>query len=188
MSEALGAPAQADGWLEKFHAGEADVLEECYREQYEVVDGAVGRLLRGADRETVVHEVFYRVVCDPQFRQAFRGGSLGAWLATVARNLATDHLRAQQRHRAVPLDEAGELPEPEADGGAQAAEARMLIDRFRAEVLPAKWAGVFQARFLEQRDQRDAAKQLGMARTTLAYQELRIRSLLRRFLLKGGAP
>ncbi|HEY3451438.1 MAG TPA: sigma-70 family RNA polymerase sigma factor [Myxococcales bacterium] len=189
MSEALGVPAQEDGWLRRFHAGEAEALEECYREQYEVVDGAVGRLLRGADRETVVHEVFYRVVSDARFRQAFHGGSLGAWLGTVARNLATDHLRAQQRHRGVSLEEAGELPETTAaDGGVEAAEARMLIDRFRAEVLPAKWAGVFQARFIEQRDQRDAARQLGMARTTLAYQELRIRSLLRKFLLKGGAP
>ncbi|MGC4117529.1 MAG: sigma-70 family RNA polymerase sigma factor [Myxococcales bacterium] len=189
MSDALQIPALADRWLESFHAGEACALEACYREHFEVVDGAVGRLLRGADRETVVHEVFYRVVSDPRFRQSFRGGSLGAWLATVARNLATDHLRAQQRHRGVPLDEAGEIPEPQAaDGGADAAEARMLVDRFRAEVLPAKWARVFQARFIEQRDQRDAAKQLGMARTTLAYQELRIRSLLRKFLLRGGAP
>lgn len=188
MSEALGAPAGDGGWLEEFHAGEAEALEGCYREHYEAVDAAVGRLLRGVDRETVVHEVFYRVVSDPGFRRSFHGGNLGAWLATVARNLATDHLRAQARHRGVPLDEAGELSHPEADGGAGAAEARMLVDRFRAEVLPAKWAGVFQARFIEQRDQRDAARQLGMARTTLAYQELRIRSLLRKFLLKGGAP
>ena len=61
----------------------------------------------------------------------------------------------------------------------------MLVDRFREQVLPAKWAGVFQARFIEQRDQRDAAASLGIARTTLAYQELRIRSLLKKFLLRG---
>jgi len=188
MTEALETPVQADAWLQRFHAGESATIAALYREHYETVDRAASGLLRGADRETVVHEVFYRVVSNAGFRQSFQGGNLGAWLATVARNLATDHVRAQQRQKAVPLDEAGELPEPTADRFAEAADARRLIDRFRAEVLPKKWEKVFQVRFLEQRDQRDAAAQLGMARTTLAYQELRIRGLLKKFLLRGGAP
>ena len=65
-------------------------------------------------------------------------------------------------------------------------EARLLVDRFRREVLPAKWARVFEARFVSGLDQRSAAAQVGISRTTLAYQEIQIRRLLRRFLLGRG--
>jgi RNA polymerase sigma-70 factor (ECF subfamily) len=187
MSQANDRADSDADWLGLFHAGDRRTLEACYREHFEAVDAAVGRLLRGADRETVVHEVFFRVLSRPDFRRSFGGGSLAAWLSTVARNLATDHLRQVQRERSVPLDEAGELPGP-AQRIEEAAEARLIVERFRKEKLPEKWQKVFQARFIEQRDQRDAARTLGIARTTLAYQELRIRALLRRFLLKGEAP
>ena len=60
-----------------------------------------------------------------------------------------------------------------------------MIERFRREVLPAKWADVFEHRFLRQLSQAEAAELLGIGRTTLAYQETRVRRLLRRFLLKG---
>ncbi|NPC78158.1 RNA polymerase subunit sigma-70, partial [Pyxidicoccus fallax] len=58
---------------------------------------------------------------------------------------------------------------------------------FRREHLPAKWAPVFEARFVRQLSQREAAAALGLHRTTLAYQELRIRSLLKKFLLPPEA-
>jgi hypothetical protein len=47
------------------------------------------------------------------------------------------------------------------------------VQRFLA-ILPAKWHGVFRARFLERLDQRAAAQRLDMRRTTLAYQEIQI--------------
>jgi RNA polymerase sigma-70 factor (ECF subfamily) len=180
--------ASEAAWLDRFHAGDAATLEACYRDHFETVDASVGRLLRGADRETAVHEVFFKLIASPGLRAGFRGGSLAAWLTTVAKNLARDQLRSQARTGTVPLDEAGELAEPSSARFEEAAEARRLIDRFRREVLPEKWAGVFEARFLEQRDQRDAAARLGIARTTLAYQELRIRGLLKKFLLGGELP
>ena len=62
-------------------------------------------------------------------------------------------------------------------------EARLLIDRFKQTRLPADWLGIFELRFLQQLPQREAAAQLAIHRTTLAYRELRIRRLLRRFLL-----
>ena len=48
-------------WLERFHAGERDVIEECYRDHFRVVEHAVGQVLRGADKETVIHEVFLQL-------------------------------------------------------------------------------------------------------------------------------
>jgi RNA polymerase sigma-70 factor (ECF subfamily) len=66
-----------------------------------------------------------------------------------------------------------------------AAEARLLVERFRRDHLPPDWQGVFDLRFLQQLPQREAATRLSLPRTTLAYRELRIRRLLRRFLLEG---
>ncbi|MFH0900307.1 MAG: hypothetical protein V2A73_06735 [Pseudomonadota bacterium] len=39
-----------DDWLARFHAGERRVMEECYREHFGIVDGAVGQMLSAADQ------------------------------------------------------------------------------------------------------------------------------------------
>jgi RNA polymerase sigma-70 factor (ECF subfamily) len=166
-----------DEFLAAFHKGDRRVLESIYDSHFETVDRAVARVLAGPDRETVVQEVFCRLVAREGLRRNFQGGSLAAWLATVARNQAIDHAR---RERAVVIDSAVEP----SDGGrfSQWAEAALLIEQFRRG-LPEKWVPVFQARFLDRLSQREAAAALGIKRTTLAYQELRVQALLRKFLL-----
>ena len=72
-----------------------------------------------------------------------------------------------------------------AESWQNATDARLLIEQFRREHLPEEWAGVFELRFLQQLPQREAARRLSIQRTTLAYRELRIRRLLRRFLAEG---
>jgi RNA polymerase sigma-70 factor, ECF subfamily len=174
-----GSPCQ-DDWLAGFHAGRRELLADFYRESYATVDRAVGRVLAGPDRETVVHEVFYRVLANPELRQSFRGGSPAAWIATVARNHAIDFRR---RHGREVADER-----PERAGGVDfeaSAEARLLIERFVRDVLPAKWRPVFQACFVEHLTQREAAAALAISRTTLLYQQHRVRALLESFLLES---
>jgi RNA polymerase sigma-70 factor, ECF subfamily len=171
-------------WLARFQAGERELLEAVYREHFVTVERAVGRLLSGPDQENVIHDVFYRLLASESLRQGFRGGSLAAWLHTVARNQAIDYLR-QYRRKDLP---AGDFADEEVAGDREAerTEARLLIEQFRREKLPAKWEPVFQARFIEQLDQREAARRLNMRRTTLAYQEFRIRQLLERFFRWEG--
>jgi RNA polymerase sigma-70 factor, ECF subfamily len=174
--------------LEEFHAGSQRALRECYVEHFAAVDRAVGRVLRGADKETVVHEVFYRVVADASVRANFQGGSMRAWLSTIARNSAIDYRRRQQRE--TPSGAPPELAEQGAEVASFEAsiEARDWIARFRAECLPDKWRAVFEARFVGQASQSEAARALHMHRTTLLYQEIRIRQLLRKFLLRSEGP
>jgi RNA polymerase sigma-70 factor (ECF subfamily) len=171
-----------EAWLRGFHRGERAALTRCYQEYVDTVAWAVGQVLRGVDRETVVQEVFCRLASEAPLRSNFGGGNFGAWIITVARRQAIDYRR--KRDREQPTDPA-EMPEPPADpGGADdSVELRMLVQRFLA-VLPPKWEGVFRARFLERLDQRTAARRLGMHRTTLAYQEMKVRKLLRRFVLE----
>jgi RNA polymerase sigma-70 factor (ECF subfamily) len=168
--------------LEEFHRGTRPVIERVYREHFKTVAGAVSKFVHGADQETVIHEVFLRLITDESLRRNFTGGSLAAWLGTVSRHHAIDYQR--RRDRELPIEDAPvEIEGP--DRFAQAAEARLLIERFRDEVLPAKWQRLFEVRFAQQLDQRQAAEALGISRTTLAYQEHRVRSLLHRFLRRG---
>jgi RNA polymerase sigma-70 factor (ECF subfamily) len=103
----------------------------------------------------------------------------------VARNQAIDYARRRRLEVRISDDAAGPAEataEPELE---QTIDVRLTLERFRQQVLPRKWQRVFVARFLEQQDQPAAARSLGMRRTTLAYQEYRIRRLLRRFVLRG---
>ena len=168
-------------WLDRFHAGDRDVLEEIYHQHFQRIDGSVGVVLTGADRETVVHDVFLRLLRDEDFRRSFHGGNLGGWLSAVARNQAIDYSR--RRNREAP---AGITLDATVSGGddlARSTEARLLIERFLRDILPPHWLNVFKARFVAHLSQAEAAARLGKRRTTVAYQEMRIRRLLRTFLL-----
>lgn len=173
--------------LGRFHAGDRSLVAAIYEEHYEVVDRAVGRVLSAtADRESVVHEVFYRLLASDKMRRGFQGGSLAGWLTTVARNQAIDF--ARRYHRELRLTEAYEQPDQSGRSRpGERAEAELLVQRFVREVLPAEWAPVFQARFLDGLSQREAAAALGLHRTTLAYREFRIDRMLKKFLLGEDA-
>jgi RNA polymerase sigma-70 factor (ECF subfamily) len=175
-------PARAT-WLERFHAGDRAVLDEVYRAHVDAVHRSAGGVLGGADLETVVHEVFFRVMTRPDLRHAFRGGDLAAWLVVIARHHAIDYVRRRSREQPAGLEVAG-APEALHTAGASRAEAALLIQKFCAEVLPPKLRAVFESRFVQHLTQTEAAAALRMRRTTLVYQELRIRRLLHRFLLE----
>lgn len=170
-------------WLARFHGGERSITEQVYREFLDTVDRGVAAVLHGADRETVVHEVFLRLLTDGDLRRAFQGGDLGAWLLVIARNHAIDYARRRNRETPSGLDIPAAIATAR-DGLAGRAEARLLLDRFWTELLPPKWRAVFEARFVRNLSQTEAAAALDMHRTTLMYQELRIRQLLRAFLLE----
>jgi RNA polymerase sigma-70 factor (ECF subfamily) len=140
-------------------------------------------VLGGADLETVVHEVFFRLMSNEDLRKAFRGGDLAAWLVVIARHHAIDYVRRRGREEPAGLEVAGAANPPQ-DGFASRAEAALLVEKFCRELLPPKWRAVFEARFLRHLSQTEAANALRMSRTTLLYQELRIRRLLRVFLLE----
>jgi RNA polymerase sigma-70 factor (ECF subfamily) len=183
-SRSGGEVAQQDAWLRAFHAGERACLEGCYRDYLDTVDRAVGGVVAGADRETLVHEVFFRLLSDASLRQSFTGGTFASWLRVVARNQAIDYARRRRLEVRFTDDTGGATPADPSSLEAQL-DVRWTLERFRERCLPAKWRAVFDARFLAQHDQPTAARTIGMSRTTLAYQEYRIRRLLRRFVLRG---
>jgi len=177
------SPEGHAGWLERFHAGERAVLDEVYRAHVDTVHRAASGVLGGADLETVVHEVFFKLMSNADLRKSFHGGDLGAWLVVIGRHHAIDYVRRRSREEPAGLEVAGSADAVHAGVGARA-EAALLIEKFCADVLPPKWRAVFEARFVQHLTQTEAASALGVHRTTLVYQELRIRRLLSAFLLE----
>jgi RNA polymerase sigma-70 factor, ECF subfamily len=176
-------PEARASWLASFHAGDRAVLDDVYRAHVDTVHRSAGGVLGGADLETVVHEVFFRVMTNADLRKAFLGGDLAAWLVVIARHHAIDYVRRRSREQPAGLDVGGATDAPHA-AAASRAEAALLIQKFCADVLPSKWRPVFEARFVQHLTQTEAAAALRMNRTTLVYQELRIRRLLHTFLLE----
>jgi RNA polymerase sigma-70 factor (ECF subfamily) len=178
-TDASDDASQEAAWLEAFWRGNPAAIEACYRRHFATVKRAVGAVLGGADRETVVQEVFARLIGSEEQRRAFAGGSFDAWIATVARNMAINHSRRLGRETGLDV-EASDTGTP----WQEAADARLLVEKFRREHLRPEWQGVFETRFLRQLTQHEASRALGVSRTTLAYRELRIRHALRHFLLE----
>jgi RNA polymerase sigma-70 factor (ECF subfamily) len=173
-------------WIDGFRRGDRDILARCYRANYRVLEAAIGGVLGVADRETVIHEVFLRLLTERDLRESFKGvtdRSLGAWLSTMARNRALDVRRRASRE--VSFSVPVEVLHSDVDARAgEETMMRLLLLRFQREHVPPAWAPVFQARFIGEMSQREAARHLGMRRTTLAYQELQLRRRLRQFMLQ----
>jgi RNA polymerase sigma-70 factor, ECF subfamily len=177
--------AEDDSWLAAFHRGDREVLSRCYQDYAGTVARAVRPLVSGFDQETVVHDMFCRLFGSADARRSFTGGNFRAWLTTVARRQAIDHRRRMGRERLIEEADLEQLATQDTGSNAEEElDLRVLVARFREHVLPPKWEPVFQVRFLEQLDQRAAARRLGIPRTTVAYRELRIRVLLKRFMLE----
>jgi RNA polymerase sigma-70 factor (ECF subfamily) len=173
---------QSGAWIEGFHAGRREIIEECYRKHFSDVEKSVGRILSGVDLENVVHEVFAKIIANRQTRLSFKGGSFSSWISTVARNQAIDYLKKNQREPPVEPKIAEQMIGAEQQVDEQDIEIKRVIERFRDEMVPEKWLPVFDARFIRRLTQREAARELGITRTTLAYREGRIRQRLMRFI------
>jgi RNA polymerase sigma-70 factor (ECF subfamily) len=177
-----------DHWLALFHAGSRRILKKLYNEHFCTVEKAAGKILPDADKETVIHEVFLRIFTDKHVRENFRGGSLVAWLTTITKNQAIDFLRRTRKEFMANPEFVARQADSSTHDLEDRLQAKMLIDIFRRDHLPGKWSKVFEARFIRQLSQREVARDLNMPRTTVAYQEHRIRTLLRRFLESGEEP
>jgi RNA polymerase sigma-70 factor (ECF subfamily) len=164
-------------WEARFVRGDNDVIEEVYRETFEAVRRAAGRVLREpSDRDAVVHEVYTQLVGSRRLRDSYQGGAMGGWLSAIARHRALDYVRRERR-----LTDLSAL-----DGMASAsdplAEFRQDLARF-ADRLDPQRRRVLELRFLAGMTQAEAAAQLGIPRSTLEDREREIKTMLQRHLL-----
>ena len=168
-------------WLERFHAGHRETMEDLYQEYFSTVENTVSKYLTGLDMENVVHEVFFKILSDRHTRTSFNGGSMSQWIIVVARNLAIDYLRRDKHEKPIDPQLVEMMADREQTTSNDDVEISQFIERIRKEV-PDDLIPIFDIRFVRHMNQRDAAKELGMSRTTLAKREKKIREKLRRFL------
>jgi RNA polymerase sigma-70 factor (ECF subfamily) len=172
-------PPPRDDFATRFLRGDRDVLEQIYRDSFEAVRRAAGRVLREpADRDGVVQQVFTEVVSDRRLRATFRGGDLGAWLSGIARHKAIDFARRERR-----LTELSEIPEPAVAPG-PLDDFRHELERF-ARRLPDDRRRLVELRFVAGMTQVEAAGALGIPRSTLEDWERQIKRALEEYLLSG---
>jgi RNA polymerase sigma-70 factor (ECF subfamily) len=116
------------------------------------------------------------------------GRSFSGWLFTIHRNFCLSYLRRPARRREEPMDGADGRPRDWPGGGPgpeELFERRELVRRVRAALpeLSDRQREVFALVDLEQMDQREAARVLGMThvtlRTTLHTARRRLADLLR---------
>jgi RNA polymerase sigma factor (sigma-70 family) len=174
-------------WEARFRRGDRDVIEAVYRETFEVVRRAAGRVLREpADRDAVVHEVYTQLVSSRRLRDSYQsgggtaaGGRIAGWLSAIARHRALDFIRRERRLTDLSaLDEVAAATDPLAD-------FRQDLERF-ADRLDPQRRRVLELRFVAGMTQAEAAAQLGMPRSTLEDREREIKTMLEHHLLDDG--
>ena len=177
--------------LAAFHAGQRATLAAVYRRHVAAVERAASRYCRGVEAEGVTHDVFALIVERADVRQQFTGGNMQAWLCTIAARRAIDLLRRQRRWTLLddPRSLEGKLePVDEEQGLLHRDQLRWLEQGLRAfatEALPSlgpRLGQVFELRFVERVSQVEAARRLGLARSTLMEREQKLVGKLGRFL------
>lgn len=119
------APRSEAAWLELFQRGDKRTLQDCYLNHFATVQRAIRGILDETDQETLIHELFTRLIARAELRSSFQGGSFAAWLATVARNQAIDYRRKIARERT--LNEVS-CAERSPQDWEQETHARLLIE------------------------------------------------------------
>ena len=114
-----------------------------------------------ADAEELTARTFHRVLANIH-RYEPRGVPFSAWLFRVAHNLVANWHRDRSRHRALPIDEVVDLPNPEDDPTGAAItseEAREL--RAAIAKLPADRQQLLILKFVESMPNADIAAVMG---------------------------
>lgn len=147
----------SDTLSERLVAGEPAALRELFETYGPMVLGLCRRLV-GSEAEDVAQQVFLdawrsRGRFDPE------RGSLGAWLARIARFKAIDHLRASGRRPSVPMAEAGVTVAQEHE--VDAVVDQMVITRALGE-LPLARREVVELGFYQGLTHPEIAEKLGL--------------------------
>jgi RNA polymerase sigma-70 factor (ECF subfamily) len=179
---AVAHPNSDPSWDARFRRGDRDVMETVYREHFETVRRAAGRVLREpGDRDAIVHELFTDLVSSRRLRDSHGGGDLGAWLGSIARHRALDFARRERR-----LTDLSVLGDPAAAVD-PLADFRQELARFAARLEPER-RRLLELRFLEGMTQVEAAARMSMPRSTLEDWERQLKQRLHAYLLGEDEP
>ncbi len=191
LHEALAQrDAEHAGWLQAAAAGDAQAFEAFYDATLPYARGVARRLLRDADAEDLLVEVYFEAWRRVAQFDAARGSAL-TWLLARLRSRGIDALRRQAAARDVALDE--DAADALADGGDDPAErlwrrqAGAQLQAALAALSPAeRW--VLGLAYLRECSHREIAEQTGLPLGTVKSHLARAQGKLRLALAPGAAP
>jgi RNA polymerase sigma-70 factor (ECF subfamily) len=167
-----------------------EALERLYEKYQVVVYHLAFRILNSRESaEEVVYEVFWQIWREAERYDAQRG-SVGAWLATLARSRAIDALRSRRGNLATGDDIAERPvrdPADDPEEGASLAQRAQLV-RHALDSLPADQRAALELSFFGGLTHMEIAERLaeplGTVKTRIRTAMLRLRERLRPLL--GG--
>lgn len=93
-----GAPApdvaREEDWVDAARAGDREAFASLYREHARLVHGILLCRVAASDVDDLAQEVFARAI--ERIATLTESARFGPWLAAIARNAATDHLRLRR--------------------------------------------------------------------------------------------
>ena len=161
--------------------GDAQAFAELYRRFVRVVHGILVARAGPEDAEDLTQEVFALV--HRGLAGVREAGALPGWICTVARNVATDHLR--RRKRGTPLAELTDVPAAPATDGGRELKERVLA---RIRELPDAYRETLVMRLVEGLSGPEIAARTGLTPGSVRVNLTRGMALLRPLLAQEGWP
>jgi RNA polymerase sigma factor (sigma-70 family) len=168
--------------LERFYAGDQVVMAQLYQRHAPRAVAQLRKYLPRIDTEAVVQEAFVTLMAHTEQRRRFKGGSFAAFLCIMTRYRGIDAWRREQRY--VEAESLPEATDANSDVDDRLA-AREILHKFLERSVPPKQKAFFQARFIDQRTQIEAAELLQIRRSTLATWEKGLAERLRKAVVSG---
>jgi RNA polymerase sigma-70 factor, ECF subfamily len=172
MERHMPSPESDVDLLARIRRGEDAAMAALYDRYSRVVYSVALRVLRDASMaEDVLQEIFMQVWRSPDSFMATKG-SLGGWLAVVARNRSIDSLRRKR-----PVEQVEEVQLASSFNLADEAERNSLIERARGVIthLPAEQRKTLEMAFFDGLTHTEIAEMTG---DPLGTVKTRIRSAL----------
>ncbi len=162
-------------WIARARGGDRRAFGRLYRRHVRLVHGIVLSRLPIADVPDVVQEVFTRAL--DRLSTLEEGAPFGPWIAAIARNRATDHLRL--RRPSVPWDEGLRASPAHAPEAHEA--LRMILE------LPPTYRETMVLRLVEGMKGPEIAKRTGLTPGSVRVKLCRGMKLLRERLQEDRA-
>jgi RNA polymerase sigma-70 factor (ECF subfamily) len=164
--------------------GDTEAFGQLYRRYARMVHGVLLSRVRPAEVEDLVQDVFLRAL--PRLRGLRDTARFGAWLAAIARNIATDYYRRSQTQPATPGDATDPDQQPAKSGIPGTTEAAEILECIRG--LPEAYRETLILRLVEGMTGPEIAARTGLSPGSVRVNLHRGMQQLRQKLAAGESP